>query len=139
MRWEGFNQAVNSPIISTTNAGAGNYMQLSIVNNSLQLTLSGVGTFAMYTLTASQAAPNWAHVAVARASGDIFRVFVNGVQVGSTLGPYTSYSLLNNAMQIGGDLSNNYFRGFLDEIRLTNFNPRYTANFTPPTEPFPDC
>lgn len=139
MRWEGFNQGTNSPIISTTNTGGGNYFELRIVGNSLRLFLASIGTFSLYTLNTIEAAPNWTHVAVTRAAGDIFRVFVNGTQVGTTLGPYASYSLTNPTMQIGADTSSNYFRGFLDEIRLTNFNPRYTANFTPPTEPFPDC
>jgi hypothetical protein len=75
----------------------------------------------------------WSHVAWAR-SGATVRQFVNGSQLGSG----TSTSPLSIAY-IGGLLISSGFdvNGYLAEIRVTAAC-RYTANFAPPTAPFPD-
>ncbi len=38
----------------------------------------------------------------------------------------------------GAPNPDSYFRGYIDEARITKGVARYTANFTPPTGPFPD-
>lgn len=84
----------------------------------------------------------WVHVAVTRASG-VVRIFINGV------GNYSASHPIDLAgarvMQIGAfeaygsNPVGGFFGGFLDEIRITKGLARYTANFTPPTEPFPNA
>lgn len=83
----------------------------------------------------------WYHIAVSRESGQI-RVFVDGVQVGSTTANTDSFSgsvAASKPLYIGTlnfpglDLSLN---GYLDELRLTKGVAWYTANFTPPSAPF---
>ena len=78
----------------------------------------------------------WRHVAVTR-SGTSLRLFINGVQRGSTL--TSSANLSDNQLKIGYYYSETFgFVGKVDEFRVTKGVARYTANFTPPTVPFPD-
>ena len=78
----------------------------------------------------------WRHVAVTR-SGTSLRLFVDGTQKGSTL--TSSTNLTDNQLKIGYYYSDTFgFIGKIDEFRITKGIARYTANFTPPTAPFPD-
>jgi hypothetical protein len=92
------------------------------------------------TGTTTLAVNTWYHLAVSRASGQV-RLFINGVQNGSAYLDSSNYSSSSLAIcgrfaQFGGSyLSPN---GFIDELRITKGIARYTANFTPPTAPFPD-
>jgi hypothetical protein len=79
----------------------------------------------------------WYHVAVTR-SGSTFRLFVNGTQVSS--GTSSAYRSDSNTTQVGRIVTTsatNYFKGYIDEIRVTSGVARYTGNFTPPTKQFP--
>ena len=81
---------------------------------------------------------NWNHVAVARSSNSV-RMFLNGSQVGSTY--TTSFSYGRDASGfIIGDITTaaGSVDGYIDDLRITKGVARYTANFTPPTAPFPD-
>ena len=77
----------------------------------------------------------FAHVALARHEGTT-RLFVNGQQAGSN---YTGETGAVNAspIRIGYFNSGNPSGGLYDEIRITKGVARYTADFTPPTVPFP--
>jgi hypothetical protein len=79
----------------------------------------------------------WTHIAVSR-SGNNTRLFVNGTQEGST---YTSgYTITTgNNLYVGGGFyapTTRTITGYVDDLRITKYG-RYTANFTPPTAPFP--
>ena len=78
----------------------------------------------------------WTHVALTRASG-VWRIFVNGTLQAGT---YTSFgNLTRTAARLGIDWATLYgMNGYFDDYRITNDLARYTANFTPPTAPFPD-
>lgn len=93
--------------------------------------------------TAFQAAAPWslteyAHIAVSCVAG-VIRGFVNGVQVGTN---HTRVaSLQNSALPVTIGLNSagiQQFNGRADEFRTKNGVGLYTANFTPPTAPFPD-
>ena len=78
----------------------------------------------------------WTHVAVTRESGTI-RIFADGNQVHSAT---DNSSIVNQDLKIGGQVWNQYndnVGGFIDDVRLTIGEARYTANFTPPTEAHP--
>jgi hypothetical protein len=78
----------------------------------------------------------WTHIALCRASGTT-RLFINGTQSGSAYVDSNSY--VSNLVRVGGNINEDAFtNGFLDEVRITKGIARYTANFTPPTAPFPD-
>jgi len=77
----------------------------------------------------------WTHVSVSRSSGTI-RLFING-SVGSSVSDTTNYD--ETPVVIGTERTlQNYFNGYIDDLRITKGVARYTSNFTPPTAPFPD-
>jgi hypothetical protein len=106
---------------------------LYVLNNTLIWYDSG-------TQIQSASIPNntWHHAAVTN-SGNTVRVFLDGEQAATT---YTSAkNITNQTLRIGtrGFANSEWFSGYIDEFRLTKGIARYTANFTPPTAPFPDA
>ena len=78
------------------------------------------------------------HIALCKGSNST-RLFVNGIQVGSTYADTTSYlAPQSGSIYLGGLLATVSTAGYLDDLRITKGVARYTANFTPPTAPFPD-
>ena len=77
----------------------------------------------------------WYHVAVCR-SGTSTRLFLDGVQEGSTWTDTTNYSLANTNRPVfgmnGNAIDSSSLVGYMDEVRVTKA-ARYTANFTAPT------
>lgn len=85
-------------------------------------------------------ANTWVHLAVTR-SANVFTLWVNG----SSSATRTS----STSLAVGGPLiigsqsfnpgaTNRTMTGYIDDLRITKGIARYTANFTPPTAPFPD-
>ena len=75
---------------------------------------------------------NWMHLAFTRSSGT-FKMFINGTQEASGSLPN---NLSNNVFVVGrGYISFNqeYFHGYIDDLRVTKGVARYTSNFTAPT------
>jgi len=73
----------------------------------------------------------WNHIAVSR-SGNDFRAFLNGTQIGSTV---TSSVVLESTrgLEIGTFNGNpSGFGGAIEQLRFTKGIARYTSNFTPP-------
>lgn len=116
--------------------GGGNYPTL-YVDSSLALlhhrngaTIMQGGAVALNTQT---------HWAMCRSSGNV-RLFLNGVQVGSTYADSTNY-LVDRRLVVAESAQNEGYGslgGYLDELRITKGAARYTANFTPPTAAFPN-
>lgn len=78
----------------------------------------------------------WSHFALVK-NGSTTTLYLNGTSVGTTTSVPTSSDKLFGAGRdvISGGAEVN---GYVDEIRITNGVARYTANFTPPTAPFPN-
>lgn len=79
----------------------------------------------------------WNHFALCR-SGTSTRLFLNGVQQGSTYTDTNNWLMGSSRPLIGGDGVNqagNFFIGYLSDIRAVNGTALYTANFTPPIAP----
>ena len=82
----------------------------------------------------------WVHLAVTR-SANVFTLWVNGSSSATTT---SSTSLAVGGPLIIGSQSynpgaiNRTMTGYIDDLRITKGIARYTANFTPPTAPFPD-
>ena len=79
----------------------------------------------------------WHHVAVTR-SGSTFRLFLNGTQE-DTITDSNNITASNGAVFNGlrfGTINAGLqyaFHGYIDDVRITNGDARYTSNFTPPT------
>jgi hypothetical protein len=79
----------------------------------------------------------WHHIAVVRNAGT-YKVFKDGTDI--TTSTYTDSSTLDLSGMIIGDssVSGRNFVGYIDEFRITKGVARWTANYTPPTAPFPN-
>ena len=76
----------------------------------------------------------WQHIALVRNSGTI-TIYLNGISIGSTS---TVYNYTSQKFMIGATTAlTNFIKGYIDDFRISK-TARYTSNFTPPTEPFPD-
>tara|TARA_Y100001934_G_scaffold244235_1_gene301544 strand:+ start:65 stop:1219 length:1155 start_codon:yes stop_codon:yes gene_type:complete len=79
----------------------------------------------------------WHHVAVTR-NGNTWRLFLNGVQE-DTITDSNNITASNGAVSSGLRLGTinaglQYpLHGYIDDVRITNGDSRYTSNFTPPT------
>ena len=79
----------------------------------------------------------WYHVAVTR-SGSTFRLFLNGTQE-DTITDSNNITAGNgavfNGLRLGTiNAGHDYpFHGYIDDVRITSGDARYTSNFTPPT------
>lgn len=94
----------------------------------------------MYTVrstTAINSSTVWTHLAGVR-TGNILRLFVNGVQEGGDVAITGTVNDSSNLWSIGraGESVSNIFFGDFDEFRLSVGVARWTSNFTPPTEPY---
>jgi hypothetical protein len=91
---------------------------------------------------------NWHHVAgvYTQTSGNTgtAKMFINGTQSGDTVSCSPNSTQYGNSDTLwlglysysGGTIIP--FTGYIDEVRITKGVARYTANFTPPTTPFPN-
>ena len=85
------------------------------------------------TIASTLALNTWNHVAYVKSSNKIY-YFVNGKLIGSANNTI-SYGILGGVLNIGSQGANYYYSGYMDEVRMSNV-ARWTANFTPPTEPY---
>lgn len=80
----------------------------------------------------------WTHVAAARQI-NVLRVFVGGVLDGTFALTQNGFTNVGGSLIVGADNGfGQVMNGFLDDLRITNGVARYTANFTPPAEEFPN-
>jgi hypothetical protein len=81
----------------------------------------------------------WYHMAIVR-NGTTTTIYRDGTSVGSATDT-TTYTATAANFYVGGGTSTGFnggfFNGYIDDLRITKGFARYTANFTPPTAPFP--
>jgi hypothetical protein len=78
----------------------------------------------------------WTHVAITKAS-NVYRFFINGAQDGDSLTNTGALPSLTGLIYLGsGRLGNaqKYYKGYLQDVRVTKGEARYTAEFTPPSQ-----
>jgi hypothetical protein len=104
-----------------------------LINNRLEAVFYNGGTLNSST---SLAANTWYHVAASRSSNTT-RLFVNGTQEAIVTAAINNTT---NKCSVGNSFTNlsDSLNGYLDDLRITKGVARYTANFTPPTQAFPN-
>ena len=118
----------------------GTYNEILIESDKGNIYLWMGGSYAIGPYSAAIPNNSFVHIALVREAG-IFRLFVAGVMLGSTT---KTANLSSESVQIGasvnvGSNTSSYdLTGSIDELRITKGVARYTENFTPPTEPFPN-
>jgi hypothetical protein len=87
------------------------------------------------SISISSLIQTWMHIALVRSSG-VYSLYLNGTASATT---YSSSSSLQLSLTVGarGSRNSSFLNGYIDDLRITGI-ARYAANFTPPTEPFPD-
>jgi hypothetical protein len=80
----------------------------------------------------------WHHMAVVRNSGT-YKVFQDGIDITTSTRTETTTRDFSGLIIGDSSVSGRYFVGYIDELRITKGIARYTANFTPPTTPFPNA
>jgi len=94
-----------------------------------------VGGTSIYSGTKSTG--QWYHVAVVR-SGTTVTFYLDGASLGTAT---YSYNVPSHTGYIGGNTGRSStlsFKGYIDDLRITNGVARYTSNFTAPTAAFSD-
>jgi hypothetical protein len=118
----------------------------------LGLNYGGIGIYQSSTLTVRVAGSDvidraifsdnqWVHVALSRSSTSL-KLFFNGAQQGATATNSTNLVNSFGTVAVGTFVSGGSYyatpAAYIDDLRITKGVARYTANFTPPTAPFPD-
>jgi hypothetical protein len=120
-------------VIFETRGGSG-FVFFINTSGYLQVFDSVVGS----VLTASNVlliANTWQYIALSKIGSTAY-YFVNGISAGT----YTlaSHATATNCRIGARNDAAAAFVGYIDELRITKGVARYTANFTPPTAPFPN-
>jgi hypothetical protein len=109
---------------------------LSVGNGIFQLFISGGLNIAGNTGVTFTT--DWQHIAFARSSG-VVTFYLDGISKSNNLAnTMPGYVFPSSGIEIGKASSTSNLNGYIDEFRITKGVARYTANFTPPTAPFPD-
>jgi len=112
----------------------GVYPALYLNSNTLVWYISSGARITSSTLSNN----TWYHIAICRSSGST-KLFVNGVQEGSTYTDANNYLNPDSRPTIGreGFGTSWNFNGYIDDLRVTKGVARYTADFTPPDAALP--
>lgn len=120
-------------IFGNINTGTGNAQLMVTQNTTGNLVFM---TWNQVIITASTATPlnAWAHVAVTF-DGTTYRVFLNGVSVGTSTTLYTFSTAGVGNIGYAGSAGVNNFTGYISDMRIVQGTAVYTTAFTPPTAP----
>ena len=81
-------------------------------------------------------ANTWYHIAVSRDNSNNQRIFIGGDLKANAV---STNNYTQSGLRVGRSVAGTtYLTGYIDDLRITKGVARYTANFTPPTAPFPD-
>ena len=97
------------------------------------------GGVTMTSGTISISANTWTHIALVRSGLTSTTFYVNGVSVATYSSNWTANEdcpLTIGCFNANGGGLDNYWQGYIDDLRITKGYARYTSNFTPPTTTF---
>lgn len=136
--WVYFNNFTSRNVIFTNRTGGATttgYVFFVEGNNWTWRFFNGSGSFNDIVYSTSVPVDQWIHFSILR-SDLTWNLYIDGQLEGSVTETITTTD--NNVdLHIGIDPTNTgrNLDGYIDEFRISN-TARYTANFTPPTEPF---
>ena len=133
--WVNLNSLVQQTFVSNLTTSTTTAPHIYYKLNTGVIYYTGVsGTGADRITGSALVTGTWYHIAVCRASGNT-RMFINGVQTGSTYADTNNYGTTNplGVGDYGAPLSGSAtMNGYMQDLRITKF-ARYTTTFTPPT------
>ena len=121
-------------------AGTGNNARLDLNNGSLiyragGTTLFSGPTFVFFTDAGNYTAGGWRHLAISRSSGST-KIFIDGIQHGSTFTDNTNYSSTGALRIFGiGQGTSEQVPAHVSNVRVVKGTALYTTGFTKPTQP----
>ncbi|MFZ5643770.1 MAG: LamG-like jellyroll fold domain-containing protein [Bacillota bacterium] len=125
---------------SGANAESSFWLQYTNSNTIKAAVFSGATTYYYVESTTTFADTNWHHIALVR-NGNVLLLFVDGVKVSTN--SVSEVALINSTkpLAIGrhGDLSDYYFNGYVDELRISKGTARWIDTFTPPASQYNVC
>ena len=115
--------------------------ECGIDGDNLRTYSSGTGYTNFFT-SGEFTVNNWHHVAVVRDTSNVVKMYLNGTASSTTFTYSSAYAATNNVVIIGGEYGSTTsighgWDGYIDEFRISRF-ARYTSNFTPSTDAFPN-
>lgn len=120
-------------------SGTNNAVWLSYTSTkkfNFRIGYQGGSTAMSFDTTNTYALNQWHHVAVVRNSSDnSAKIYVNGVNDGSSTNSTDLTSTYGSDVDIGAQGAGRYFQGHITDARIVNGTAVYTADFTPPTAP----
>jgi hypothetical protein len=130
----------NDGFISRPNGSGISPIRLDTTGGQYRLNVSSDGSSFGLNATnwGTPSANTWQHIALTR-SGNVWRLFLDGTQSGTTTNSITPFASTDSMIIGARTTAANFIDGYIDELRITKGIARYTANFTPPTAPFPDA
>ena len=127
-------------IFGTSEGGAGNkkmscYLD-SLLAGNLTIHKNGPGGNFNVNWAWNPSDNTWYHVAIVR-NGTSWYLFVDGVQTGGTQTQAASFENVSSDFRIGTDGEGwKYFKGMIDEFRVSKGIARWIYNFTPAEGPY---
>jgi hypothetical protein len=100
---------------------------------------SSASTLVAFSEATTLSLNTWYHVALVR-TGNNFKIFQNGVQLGSDTTDTDAFPDYAGDVYMGTyePISTVFFNGWLDEFRVSKGIARWTSNFTPPAVSYND-
>lgn len=86
--------------------------------------------------TATVTTGTWTHLAMVKSSAGI-NIFVDGVGLASPVAVTGTPQSSTSVPLLIGQINNTSMNAYMNDLRITTGMARYSANFTPPTQPFP--
>jgi len=129
--------SIDSSLIEIVSKEAGFQLYMSAAEMGLAVSANNTGTYIFNTVTGTDlSADTWYHIAAVH-YGNTYKMYVDGTLTAINT-TSTSNASTGAKWEIGGYIGGQYpTQGYIDEFRISKI-ARYTSNFTPDTEPFPD-
>jgi hypothetical protein len=138
--WVNFSALSSNRLIfdTYTAASTGGGYQLYWRGTGTSITFYGNGVVIAQSTFTSHVTGTWYHIAVTRDSVNSLRIFVDGTQYANTT--YSTALNIASTAKIGVGIQastlTNDLSGYVDDLRVTLGQARYTSNFTAPTAAF---